>query len=85
MNWLSGLPWPQITSTLGLALDIAGVLILFRTGLPSKAIRNTGVFQAYDENMARRYDRLAFCGVAAIALGFCLQIVGNWLQVAASP
>jgi hypothetical protein len=54
MIWLSDLPWPQLTSTVGLVLDIFGVVILVETGLPSKAIRNTGVFEAFDESMAAK-------------------------------
>jgi hypothetical protein len=76
MDWLSNLTWPQIVSALGLALDIAGVLILVQTGLPSRAIRATAYVELFDDGMARRYDRWALCGVVALVLGFLLQIVG---------
>jgi hypothetical protein len=77
MDWLNGLGWPQILTAVGLGLDIAGVLILFWTGLPSKAIRQTAYTELFDRGMARRYDRWAVCGLAALVLGFSLQIVGT--------
>jgi hypothetical protein len=80
MDWLSGLAWPQITSSVGLTLDIVGVVVLIGTGLPSKKIRETAVTQLFDEAMARTYDRWAWCGAAAVVAGFVLQIVGIWLS-----
>jgi hypothetical protein len=79
LDWLRGLPWPQITGTLGLALDIVGVITLFFTALPNKAIRETGVFEAFDLKMADKYDRCAFWAIVSIVVGFVLQIVGIWL------
>lgn len=69
----------DLTSVSGLVLDIIGVAILFRTGLPNNAIRETGYVQAYDDDMARKYDRWAAFSLFLILGGFILQIVGIFL------
>lgn len=66
-------------NSLGLVLDIAGVVGLFFYGLPSEVARATAVFETVDENLGKEYDRKARIALAALALGFLLQLVSNFV------
>jgi hypothetical protein len=70
----------EFVNSSGLLLDIVGIFILFRTGLPSKAIRDTGVFEAFDPKMVTKYDRWAFVALVLLVFGFSLQIASNFVQ-----
>jgi len=71
-------------STFGLILDIFGVLLLFRYGLPSKV--NTGdtiSIESGTENRRLREKenkkifRWAYFGLSLILCGFILQLIGS--------
>jgi hypothetical protein len=73
-------------NSIGLALDIAGVLVLFKYGLPSK-VREGGVqhllLEGTDNEQAllfTRYQRFARCGLGLLVLGFALQIISNLMK-----
>lgn len=75
-------PW---VASAGLVLDIIGVLLLWRFGLP-ESISRTGaqhmILEQTDEaevNLARKYDRHARIGIGLIVAGFGLQILALWL------
>jgi hypothetical protein len=73
-------------TSLGLLLDIFGVLLLWKFGLPP-SIRRGGpqylMLEGADEEeaaKAEKYDRYGQCGIGLLVLGFMLQLVGNVLD-----
>ena len=74
-----------VISVIGLCLDIVGVVLLWRFGLPPD-VRRGGVgflmLQKTDEREAKRaamYDRLSHVALALIVIGFVAQAVGTAL------
>ena len=74
-------------SSIGLSLDIAGVVLLYRFGLPSDAGHpsggNTVVWPMADgDARARRhkhYEMASRAALVLLVLGFLLQIISNWM------
>lgn len=69
----------------GLVIDIIGVVLVWRFGLPQKEISRSGAKRLIMEDrdraeiaLARRYDRIAGVGLALLIVGFLLQLVGAW-------
>lgn len=71
---------------LGLGLDIAGVILLYRYGLPSRypddrdagLLRMPGIGPApANPGAQRRFAYLSRSGLVCLVLGFVLQIVGT--------
>ena len=72
-------------SVIGLTLDIIGVLLLWRFGLPPD-VRRSGesylLLEQHDEDEKRKatlYDQRAHAALFLIVLGFVLQAVGTLL------
>jgi hypothetical protein len=67
-------------NSLGLGLDILGVLALFRYGLPgdlfTRSVILDGSFPDGAEEKMQRRSRIALC---MILTGFLLQMVSNYL------
>lgn len=63
----------------GLLLDIAGVILLFIFGLPSKIPQSGRLLLEgdYDEKGARRFRIGAYAGLTLLVLGFSLQFIGT--------
>lgn len=66
-----------------MALDIVGVVLLFRYGLPAE-IRFENVME-FDESWGsarrrRRYAIASYLALALLVLGFFLQIVSNHVE-----
>ncbi|MXY67760.1 MAG: hypothetical protein F4Y47_04270 [Acidobacteriia bacterium] len=83
---ISGVPYTAtVLSTVGLTLDIIGVVMLFRCGLPANVSRKGDshvLLEATDQRevgKARKHDRLARVGLALIVIGFTIRILGNWI------
>lgn len=73
----------QVLNTAGLALDILGVLLLFKFGLPSKVQPEAWELGHDTEAQSvklKRYTMGAYCGLALLVIGFALQIVGTWAR-----
>jgi hypothetical protein len=75
----------NIINSIGLVLDIIGVLLIWRYGLP-EAISRTGTVHLIMENVdvseiaeAKRYDCIARCGIVLLVGGFFLQLISNFL------
>ena len=73
---------PAALGSLGLLLDIAGVVLLFFFGLPADVHEGGGTTILWGGNPegARRYRRAVFWSRVALGLliaGFVLQIAGN--------
>ena len=79
--------FPDIQTTinsLGLFLDIVGVVILFKFGLPASISREGAVFLTTAETdeeekaKANKYDRWSKFGLLLLIGGFALQIASNY-------
>lgn len=73
-------------NTCGLLLALAGVLILFRYGMPYR-VRTDGASYFIREEIDhserakdRRYAFFGYVGLVLIVLGTAFQIVGAWLS-----
>ena len=74
----------ELFNTVGLILDIFGVVLLFRFGLPPDVSRDGTVefVLGTDEREARRakrYARTSWTALGLIVTGFLLQIVATWM------
>ena len=64
------------TNSIGLLLDIAGVVLLFNFGLPEKVSRSgTSAFLLEETDFAEKakaakYDRWGRCGIVLLITGF---------------
>jgi len=74
----------NIINSIGLGLDIIGVLILFKYGLPSKMhmppkllLENDLAKKEKQEN--KNIKRWAHAGLIILLIGFILQFIGNFL------
>ena len=79
---------PQIVGSIGLCLDIAGVVLLFRYGLPEEISRSGSVGWLENEPergrlaaKGKHYDRLGGLGLWLLIIGFMFQLVGNLMQL----
>ena len=84
----------DVLSSIGLLLDIAGVVLLFFFGLPSDAGNSSGGMTidmpAGDQTEGRvkkyqRYKTLSRVALGLLLVGFLLQIVSNHLPAAPNP
>lgn len=84
--------WQYVT-TFGLVLDIIGVVLLFKFGLPPSVNRHGHNFttlggQDEDEiKTGKLYDRISWGALALLVIGFGLQIAGNhpaWFGIIAA-
>ena len=78
-------------NSVGLALDILGVIFLFRYGLPpdvhlgragTNVLYGGGDTPAEIEEKTKRYKRYkrnSWVALGLLVLGFTLQIISNWL------
>lgn len=86
MNWLHANIGP-LASSLGLVLDIVSVVFLFKYGLPESIDRlgrdfiESGKTDEAQVSKVKRYDRMAYVGMALLLCGFALQFAGNWLKL----
>ena len=75
-----------IINSLGLLLDIAGVIMVWRYGLPDTLSREgaqyivTGQTDQAEKAKAARFDVLSKVGLALIMGGFTLQLISNFLK-----
>jgi hypothetical protein len=75
----------NIVNSIGLAFDIAGVVLVFRYGLPESISREgesyllVGTKDPAEMAKAARYDRWAKIGLSLLLLGFALQLASNFI------
>ena len=73
-------------STAGLILTLAGVVVLFRYGMPYRVRRGGDSYLLLDAKdqqdirQERIYDALGWCGLAAIVVGTGVQIAVVWMK-----
>lgn len=71
-------------NSIGLFLDILGVVLLFIYGLPKDMAKDGHQFitaNPTDESVRKYklYNRLSYVALAMLIIGFLLQIVSNWV------
>ena len=74
----------DIINSFGLFLDIVGVVLLFKFGLPADVSKDGNVSLAWgkDEDEAKKWERykcLSWIALCCLVFGFSLQIVSNFL------
>ena len=77
-----------IVSSVGLFLDIVGVVLLFKYGLPADVREKGGTIISFgggkrDEEAKRehrQYKRFSRIGLGFLIVGFVLQLVSNFLS-----
>lgn len=76
---------PHILESFGLLLDIFGVILLFRYGLPSTTTiqATTGDGTAAPDRDYR--DRMGAIAIALLLAGFLLQLIANVVQLRPGP
>lgn len=72
----------QHIATIGLVLDIIGVILLFRFGLPPSVdirprVPYLGRGDPEEIKKARLYDKISLVALVVLIAGFVLQIIGN--------
>lgn len=73
-------------NSIGLLLDIAGVIMVWRYGLPEVVSREgaqyvvTGQTDKIEKAKALKFDRLSKVGLCLIISGFALQLIGNLVR-----
>lgn len=78
-------PLATIVNSIGLVLDIAGALLLWKYGLPESISREGHVHLVLEKNneeekaKAKKYDRWSRLGLFLLVSGFFLQLVSNFL------
>lgn len=72
-------------NTLGILLALAGVIVLFRYGMPYR-VKTDGVTSIITEAIDQaekdedtRYDRYGRCGLLMIVFGTAMQIAAVWV------
>ena len=69
----------------GLVMDVVGVVLIFRFGLPPPVSRGGHTLLALEGDdpkeakKAQWFDRLSEAGALLVILGFALQIIGVWV------
>ncbi|MDE0624997.1 MAG: hypothetical protein OXH99_01230 [Bryobacterales bacterium] len=71
-------------NSIGLGLDIAGVVLLFFFGLPAEVSRSGALYLSWGANeeearKGRRYERISRFALVLLVVGFALQIASNWM------
>jgi len=72
-------------SSAGLVLDIIGVWLLWRFGLPAEVSRRGATYlvttQVNQDEIAKakRYERWSWIALGTLTLGFLMQIIGNYM------
>lgn len=77
-----------VVSSIGLSLDIVGVALLFKYGLPARVREKGGILllwpggKSYDEAGAeyQHYKRMSYAGLTCLIVGFTLQLISNFLS-----
>ena len=76
----------NIVNSVGLVLDIAGVVLIWLYGLPKSISReghNYIIMESHDEAekvKAAKYDCLSKIGLSLIILGFAVQLASNFIS-----
>ena len=80
----------DIVNSMGLILDIIGVVLLFKYGLPAEVRKTGGMEILYpggksDEEAGRKYEYYKLrsrIGLGCLIVGFSLQLISNFVGFA---
>ena len=87
MDCLINVIFPSTSATLatiGLSLDIAGVMLLFKFGLPAEVRRSGHSYLRLEKDdeeqkaKATRYDRWSWLAMTLLVVGFVLQLMSSY-------
>jgi hypothetical protein len=73
----------NILNSIGLILDIVGVLMLFKYGLPTDLNPKGYVYMAYEETdykgieKYKYYKKMSYLALTIVLIGFIVQIFSN--------
>ena len=73
-------------NSLGLVLDIVGVVMIWRYGLPEPLSRKGAIYIIAEQSdqaekaKAARYDLLSKTGLGLVLVGFLLQFLSNFVN-----
>ena len=76
----------SLVNSLGLVLDIVGVLVIWRFGLPTSSSRAghvylvTGLVDEVEKAKAAKYDLLSKTGLGFVLFGFVFQLASNFIK-----
>lgn len=79
------MPISKAVNSVGLVMDVVGVLLLFKFGLPEDVRRNGEGYLILEETdqseiaKAKRYDFWARIALGLVVLGFVAQLISNFL------
>jgi hypothetical protein len=74
-----------VVNSAGLFLDIVGVILVWRFGLPQDVRRSGTSYLLLEETdeaqiaKGKLYDKIAHLGIGLLVVGFGLQLVSNFL------
>jgi hypothetical protein len=78
----------QIINVIGLVLDIIGILMLFKYGLPSDLNKKGSIFMVLEQvdnneiKKYKKYERLSYLALSLIIIGFILQALSTmWTSI----
>lgn len=79
---LVGLNGPELLATGGLTLDVAGVVVLWKYGLPEVIPSEGTVMKLKEQSKGEEFVRRVHtnCGMTLIVVGFMLQILSVWIS-----
>jgi hypothetical protein len=75
----------NVISSIGLLIDIAGVVLLFIYGLPSKiatppTLLIAGNISDSSKKKNKLITRMSYVGLSLLIIGFILQLAGVWIN-----
>ena len=79
------MPTSHLINSIGLVLDIVGVVIIWRYGLPEPLSREGAIYIIAEQSdraeklKAARYDLLSKIGLFLVLAGFALQLASNFV------
>jgi hypothetical protein len=79
------IPISKVVNSIGLVMDVVGVFLLFKFGLPEDVRRKGQGYLLLEETdqieiaKAKRYDCWARIALLLVVLGFMTQLVSNFL------
>ena len=74
---------PEIVNTIGLLLDVFGVIIVFKYGWPQPVPYEIGYDDSPEDQKEKRqaewHTRYSLAGLGLIVGGFLIQIIAVWI------
>jgi hypothetical protein len=76
---------PKFVNSIGLIFDIAGVVLVWKYGLPESISRTGATYLLLEESdateiaRANKYDKRSRIGLSLLMLGFIGQLISNFL------